>query len=81
METNVAEKLKAIDTEISNALNTITELEEKLTTIRTDDGGNVLKDECIILKDKFSSFNKSLHELTTMLAEIGLINKEDIEEI
>ena len=79
MDTNVTETLKVIDNEISIALNTISELEEKLNTIRTDDEGNVLKDECVVLKDKFASFNKSLQELTRMLAEIGIINKEDSE--
>lgn len=79
MDTNVTETLKVIDNEISIALNTISELEEKLNTIKTDDEGNMLKDECIVLKDKFASFNKSLQELTRMLAEIGIINNEDGE--
>jgi hypothetical protein len=62
-------------------LNTITELEEKLTTIRTDEEGNVLKDECTVLREKFTSFNNSVNELTKMLLDLGIINKEDIDEI
>lgn len=77
MENEVVQKLKTIDDEISNALTTITELEEKLTTARIDDNGNILKDECVVLKNKFSSFNKSIDELTKMLFELGIIDSED----
>lgn len=77
MENEIVQKLKTIDDEISNALTTITELEEKLTTARVDDEGNILKDECVILKNKFSSFNKSMGDLTKMLAELGIIDSED----
>lgn len=79
MDKDASEKLKLIDGEISNALNTISDLENRLDTIKTDNEGNVLKDECIVLKEKFASFNKSLQELTRMLLELGIISKEDIE--
>ena len=79
METDVAQTLQLIDVEISNALNTISQLEEKLTTIKTDDEGNIPKDECEILKDKFASFNRSFHDLTKMLVELGVLNEEDVE--
>lgn len=81
MEQEVAEKLKTIDNEISKALNTITELEEKLTTIRVDEEGNVLKDECEVLKEKFVSFNKSIDDLTLMLVDIGIISENEAKEI
>lgn len=79
MDKGIAEKLKLIDDEISNALNTISELEDKLNTVKTDDEGYVLKDECGLLKEKFASFNKSLQELTGMLVDIGVITQEDVE--
>lgn len=81
MEKEVSQKLKVIDNEISNALSTITDLEEKLTVVRTDDEGHILKDECTALREKFDSFNKSIHELTNMLVELGVITKEDAEDL
>jgi hypothetical protein len=79
MDKDVAEKLQLIDAEISNALETISQLEEKLTTVRTDDEGNILKDECEILKDKFASFNRTFHKLTRKLVESGILKEEDVE--
>lgn len=78
METDVAQTLLLIDAEISNALNTISQLEEKLSTIKTDDEGNIPTEECVILKDKFASFNRSFHDLTKMLVESGVLKEEDI---
>lgn len=79
MEDNYAEKLKIIDNQISRALGTITELEEKLSSIKTDEDGHISKDECNVLKQKFATFNKSLQELTRMLVESGILTEEDIK--
>lgn len=76
MDKEIAEKLKLIDDEISNALDTISQLEARLATIRTDEEGKVLKDECSVLRDKFTSFNESLEKLTDMLSDLGIIDKE-----
>jgi len=80
MDKNAAEKLKLIDNEISNAIDNISEFGDKLDTIRTDSDGNILKDECTVLKEKFTAFSKSLDELTRMLTDLGIISKEDFEE-
>lgn len=79
MKDDIAGKLKMIDGEISKALGTISELEEKLNSVKTDDEGHILKDECDILKQKFTTFNKSLQELTRMLVESGILTEEDIK--
>jgi hypothetical protein len=79
MDNNMSEKLKIIDGEISNALDTITELEEKLSAVKTDEEGYVLKDECVSIREKFASFNKSLQEVTRLLVESGILNEEDVK--
>ncbi|KPU43075.1 hypothetical protein OXPF_33250 [Oxobacter pfennigii] len=76
MEKDISKQLKIIDTEISKAISTINELEKKLENIKTDDEGNVIKEDCTILRQKFSSFNSSLQELTKMLVGIGIIENE-----
>lgn len=76
-KTKVEEKLQLIDKEISNALNTITELETKLSTIKTDEEGIVLKDDCNVLKNKFINFNESLGRLTKLLSELGIIDNDE----
>ena len=79
MDNNMSEKLKIIDGEISNALDTITELEEKLSAVKTDEEGYVLKDECASIREKFASFNKSLQEVTRLLVESGILKEEDVK--
>ena len=77
MEKDIKLKLKLIDDEIEAALGAISELEEKLDNIEADDEGNIPKDECKFLKQKFTSFNESFSELTNLLSELGIINEED----
>jgi predicted nucleic acid-binding Zn-ribbon protein len=79
MNKDVADKLKKIDDEISNALDTISDLEDKLTTVKTDEEGHILQDECSTLKEKFAVFNKSLQELTRLLVESGILEESDID--
>lgn len=79
MKEDIAGKLKMIDGEIARAIGTISELEEKLNSVKTDDEGYILKDECDVLKQKFTTFNKSLQELTRMLVESGILTEEDIK--
>lgn len=79
MKHDLADKLKKIDDEISNALDTISELEKNLTTVRTDEEGHILKDECASIRDKFESVNKSVQELTRLLVESGILDENDIE--
>lgn len=79
MDDNIAGKLEMIDSEISRALGTISELEKKLSDVKTDGEGHILKEECNILKQKFTAFNKSLQELTRMLVESGILTEEDVK--
>jgi len=75
--TNVEDKLRLIDSEISIALNTISELEEKLANIKMNEEGIVLKDECTVLKKKFKNFNEALSRLTKLLSELGIIDSQE----
>lgn len=72
MDKEISDKLKLIDEKISNALDNINELEKKLSDARTDDEGHVLKDDCVLIREKFSSFSKSVEELLEMLDKLDL---------
>lgn len=77
MDNELTRKMKTIDNEISNALNAVTELEKNLTDAATDSEGNLLREECIMLKEKFASFSSSMNNLTKMLVEMGILDKEE----
>lgn len=72
MDKEISDKLKLIDEKISNALENINELEKKLSDARTDDEGRILKDDCALIREKFSSFSKSVEELLEMLDKLDL---------
>lgn len=80
MDKNIEEKLKLIDIEISNALNTISELEKDLKDIRADEMGNIPENQCHSIKDKFASFNKSFNLMLEMLVDSGVLTEQDIEK-